>query len=189
MAGIFGKLYRKRLEGKVSNKHKKAYDRALAITEQRLRDSKKAKQKKHRVCTGCGRPVYGEHTKVKAKQGRPDMIAVEIALDRAEKKLRDYRSGVFEKLRNAIENVNVRLDEHVDGVEREDVPGLELELIEFMGMYDRHQWVMLVGKYDAFAKAVDNVGDFYPGRLNAADLLDEILSHQTGELVRERMAD
>jgi hypothetical protein len=52
---------------------------------------------------------------------------------------------------------------------------LELELIDLVGQYDRRQFVDLAGKYDAFAKAVDCNGDFYPIRLNVANLLSEIL--------------
>ncbi len=72
--------------------------------------------------------------------------------------------------------------DQIDGVS-----GLELELIAFMGMYDRHKWVELAGWYDSFAKAVDCHGDFRPIRLNVADLLDEILFKHNGDFVRERL--
>ena len=114
-----------------------------------------------------------------------------VALGQAEKELRDHENGengrlwcAIEELESALLNEYVRKDQ-VDDMPDCEHPCLEMELIAFMGDYDEHQWIKLADKYDVFAKAVDDAGDFYPVRLNTADLLDEMLSHQTGEFVRE----
>lgn len=96
----------------------------------------------------------------------------------------------FGELWTAIEQVNRRLDDYIDEeVVTVDIDGaseLVAALVKIVRLYDNHKWVVLAGRYDAFAKAVDCHGDFYPVRFELADLLDEILCKHSSDWVRER---
>lgn len=91
----------------------------------------------------------------------------------------------------AIEAVNRRLDDHIDEeIVTVDIDGaseLVAELVKIVRLYDSHKWVVLAGRYDTFAKAVDCHGDFYPVRFSMVDLLDELLCKYSNDWVRERI--
>jgi len=122
------------------------------------------------------------------------MDTVDSAIRNLVEVVRQSYADGFEELWEAIDYMRYQIDSQLEPTECEPPAiavndrgsKLEAELQMLVRLYDNACWARLAEKYNAFGLAVDKDEDFFPVRLNVAELLDEILRKHSTTWERDR---